>query len=645
MNTSMATNTIVDDLFSRDATGLPVATATPTVDLADGDTYALLAAPVRQQVGDTDVRLLAYNGSVPGPTLRVRQGSSVTFDFTNRTDLESTVHWHGLRLDNRFDGTHETQTPVPVGGTFAYRVRFPDPGVYWYHPHVREDYGQELGLYGNILVVPDAPDYWPPAHREVLLTLDDILIEDGKVAPFSRSETTYAAMGRYGNVLLVGGETTPMLDVRLGEVVRLYLTNTANTRVFNVALPGARMKLVGGDSGRVEREEFVDSVILAPSERAVVDVLFSRSGALTLEHRTPARTYPLATIEVGAEPAMPTLVEQFEALRHNPEWVAERERLASSFEAPPDKTLALVAELDLGTPEGPVVYACPMHPEITGEASDRCPKCGMTLLATAAPSSYVCPMHPDVVSDEPGRCPKCGMALLPAELVAQASGPGTPAHHGDADGHAHHAGHDGAGHDGGDVHAQHGNGHGQHHGAEHASMHHEPARQAEHGDMHAMPEHGDHEDHGHHAEHGQAHGHHGVADGIEWEDEMVDVNRMTTSGNTRWKLVDRATGAVNHEIDWVFRVGDRVKLRLVNETDSDHPMHHPFHIHGAGRFVVLTRDGAKEENLVWKDTVLVRTGQTVDLLLDVTNPGVWMAHCHIAEHHESGMMFSFRVVA
>ena len=86
-----------------------------------------------------------------------------------------------------------------------------------------------------------------------------------------------------------------------------------------------------------------------------------------------------------------------------------------------------------------------------------------------------------------------------------------------------------------------------------------------------------------------------------------------------------------------------MKIRLVNEMDSDHPMHHPFHVHGAGRFLVLARDGEAEPNLVWKDTVLVRTGETVDILLDVTNPGLWMAHCHIAEHHESGMMFSFTV--
>ena len=74
---------------------------------------------------------------------------------------------------------------------------------------------------------------------------------------------------------------------------------------------------------------------------------------------------------------------------------------------------------------------------------------------------------------------------------------------------------------------------------------------------------------------------HAAADGIEWEDDMVEVNRLTTPANMRWKLVDRDTGAENTAIDWRFRVGDRVKIRLVNEMDSDHPMHHPFHIHGA----------------------------------------------------------------
>ena len=101
--------------------------------------------------------MIAYNGSVPGPALRVREGSELVVDVVNEGDLEATVHWHGLRLENRYDGTHETQAPIPVGGSFSYRISFPDPGVYWYHPHIREDYGQELGQYGNILVVPAEP--------------------------------------------------------------------------------------------------------------------------------------------------------------------------------------------------------------------------------------------------------------------------------------------------------------------------------------------------------------------------------------------------------------------------------------------------------------------------------------------------------
>src|SRR4051794_40232048 len=194
------------DHFPTDTTGLPATADTEVVDLADGETFDLRIAPVTNQIGDATVRMLAYNGSIPGPTLRVKQGSEIAVRIANEGDLEATVHWHGLRLENRYDGTHETQELVPVGGRYTARVTFPDPGVYWYHPHVREDYGQELGLYGNCIVVPAETDYWPRVNRELALTLDDVLIEDGRIAAFSRDETTYAAMGRFGNVLLVGGE-------------------------------------------------------------------------------------------------------------------------------------------------------------------------------------------------------------------------------------------------------------------------------------------------------------------------------------------------------------------------------------------------------------------------------------------------------
>jgi FtsP/CotA-like multicopper oxidase with cupredoxin domain len=282
----------------------------------------------------------------------------------------------------------------------------------------------------------------------------------------------------------------------------------------------------------------------------VVDVLVERPGELHLEHRTPDRTYRLATVAVTTDRVVSPGAGQFEVLRRAPELETERRQLERWLAAAPDKVLALVAQMDdpAAMPDG------------------------------AGPVTYACPMHPEVTSQEPGRCPKCGMKLLATATMPE-------------------GGHDPAA-----------MGHGAH----------------------------DHDDEGG----GHAHG---AAGGIEWEDDMVEVNRLTTTATMHWKFLDRTSGTDSPTIDWQFTVGGRVKIRLVNELDSDHPMHHPFHLHGAGRFLVLARDGVPEPNLVWKDTVLVRTGQVVDILFDVSNPGLWMAHCHIAEHMQSGMMFSFNV--
>jgi FtsP/CotA-like multicopper oxidase with cupredoxin domain len=560
--------------FSTDTAGLAEVVPTQLVELADGDTFDLRIAPVVKQLGDDRVRMLSYNGSIPGPTLRVPQACEVVVPVRNDGDVEATVHWHGLCLDNKYDGVpYDTQDPIPIGGSFAYKLRFPHAGLYWYHPHIREDYGLDMGLYGNIVVVPSDEEYWPPVNREVVVTVDDVLIEDGKIAPFHQAGPNYVAMGRFGNVMLTGGEANLQLDARAGEVLRFYLTNTANTRIFNVRLPGARMKLVGGDSGRYERETFIEEVLLAPSERAVVDVHFDSAGTFSLEHRTPDRTYTLGQIVVGEDAVEESLAPEFAKLRTSAELVAERARVAADLWRPPDKTLAFHSEMPLlygdGTQtETATLWTCPMHPEIVRDGPGVCPICGMKLVPKAEeppPALWTCPMHPEIVRAEPGVCPICGMKLVP-----KADGEGVPG----AETHTHS---------------------------------------------------------------------HDTGDGLEWEDLMPEVNKASDSTNMIWKLVDRDTGKANWEIDWAFRVGDQVKIRLLNEMDQDHPMHHPFHIHGAGRFLVLSRDDQPEANLVWKDTVLIRPGESVDILLDVFNPGRWMAHCHIAEHNQSGMMFSFPV--
>lgn len=458
------------------------ATSTEVVVLRHGGVYHLRAGRVRRRIGDAMVEMLAYNGSIPGPTLQVPQGAEITVHFTNETEFETTVHWHGVRVDNRFDGVpHDTQAPVQAKSSFTYRLRFPDAGIYWYHPHMYEDYAQEMGLYGNIVVTPSESNYWPPVNCEVALLLDDILMEEGKIAPFDHS-----GMERLGNVLLLNGESGGVLRAKRGEVVRLHLTNAANARNFNVGIPGARLKVIGGDSGRVEHEQIVDKILLSPSERATVDVLFEEAGEFPIEHSAKSRSYRFGTFVVSEASIESGLAAKFYTLRHDPELTALRGAIHAHFDRAPDKTLVLRGDM----------------PGMSRDGS---------------------------------------------------------------------------------------------HGGGHGNLHH--------GDIeHTMP----------------------------------------AMGQLAWKIVDQATDQVNHAIHWTFNAGEQVKIRIVNDPQVDHPMAHPMHFHGE-RFLVLQRDGVRNDNLAWKDTVLVNTGETIDILLDASNAGSWMAHCHIAEHNEGGMMFTFQV--
>jgi FtsP/CotA-like multicopper oxidase with cupredoxin domain len=557
-----------DDIFPQDASGLPEARATSVVSLADGDVFPLSIGPVGKTIEGARLRMLAYNGSIPGPLLRVKQGTTVTVDVTNDAGLDQTVHWHGLRLDNRFDGVpYDTQQPIPTGGRYSCELKFPDPGLYWYHPHIREDYAQEMGLYGQIIVDPTNPDYWPPANRDIALTLDDLLLQDGQLPAFHRSGPTHTMMGRFGTILLVNGEQDPSFAVSRGEVVRLYLTNTANTRVFNLAITGATLKLIGGDSGRYEREELVDSILLSPSERAIVAVLFDQSATGVLEHRTPHDSSRLATFAVVDAAASPSLADTYRRLRTDPELEAERAALSAYRDRAPDKTLQFVGEMDMS---------------------------GMDMGSMGMGGT-------DMGSMDMGGADMGSMDMGGADVGSMDVG---EKHDDDA---PEMQGHEMEG----------ALGHPAFGGMEHHGM--------GGGDSHGM----------HQAE---------TDDGIEWEDTMPEMNVMSSPSNMVWKIVDTATGSANHEISWKLHVGERVKIRLDNSAGSDHQMHHPFHVHGAGRFLVLDRGGVPEPNLVWKDTVLVRAGEVVHILFHVTNPGRWMAHCHIAEHIESGMMFSFDVL-
>ncbi|MFQ5530424.1 MAG: multicopper oxidase family protein, partial [Gemmatimonadota bacterium] len=320
--------------------------------LSNGDTLRLEATPVRHRVRDRTFTLYGFNGQVPGPLVEVPEAAEITVVFTNHIDWPTTIHWHGLRLENASDGVPGvTQEVVPPGGAFTYSLRFPDAGIYWYHPHHREDVLQDLGLYGNMIARATRPDFYGPVHAESILMLDDLLVGDSGVVPYGADGATHLLNGRFGNVFLVNGEPDFRSRADRGEVVRYYLTNVSNTRTFNLSFGGAPMKLVGSDVGNFEREVWVESVVIAPAERYVVHVRFDRAGEFPLLNRVQAidhinaRFLPqedtLGVVSVADRPASPDLSESFAHLRE-PDFVArELDPYKRVVSRPVDRMLVL----------------------------------------------------------------------------------------------------------------------------------------------------------------------------------------------------------------------------------------------------------------------------------------------------------------
>lgn len=503
--------------FSQSTAGLAEAKSPETVTLKNGDTYNLVASIVKKNINGTEVKMLAYNGSIPGPVIKIPQGGQVTINFKNNLDVATTLHSHGVRDDNKFDGVPDvTQREIPIGGTFTYTLKFPDAGVFWYHAHVREDYTQQLGLYGNYLVIPNNPNYYSPVNKEIPLTISDLLLDNAQIVPFNKSGADHTMMGRFGNTMLVNGDTNYKTTVNKGDVIRFYFTNTANTRPLNLTIPGVKMKQVGGDNGKYEQEQFVDSVLLSPSERAIVEVMFDQPGTFTIENKTPQQTYKLGTIAVSDTQTTQSYTSQFATLRTNSDTTVLIDPLRKYFDKAPDKSLTL--SLSMMNNENP-----------TGN--------GM------------------------------GGSMQGHTMQMMGGDSQTPT-----------------------------------------------------TDTNSMGT--------------------SATEKIEWED--TKMNMTSDTNMMKWKLIDSDTKKENMDINWQFKKGDVVKIKIFNDPNTMHPMQHPIHLHGQ-RFLVLSTNGVKNTNLVYKDSVLIQKGDTVELLVQMDNPGEWVIHCHIPEHMEAGMMSQFTV--
>lgn len=341
------------ETFPRDVTGLPMAVASPTLDVADGEAVELTAAPVRKMVNGREVRMLGYNGSVPGPLIRVRQGSHIRVKLTNKLGLPTTLHSHGVRLNSLSDGASGPH-PVADGDGFTYDVKFPDPGIYWYHGHYREDYSLEHGLYGNYLVVPADTAYWKPADREVVLIIQDLLLDEGGIAPFRKDQAGHVLMGRFGNVFLVNGDTAHALEVKRKEVVRFFVTNACNTRALYLGVKDKDMRVVGSDNGAFEFPYYPGRELVSPGERLVFEAQFPDSGADVLTHAIvraqdpQARHFPLVSIKVLPDSAQTGYHESFYIPDGSPQARASIDSVRDRLDAPPGRELLLTMRMDHG---------------------------------------------------------------------------------------------------------------------------------------------------------------------------------------------------------------------------------------------------------------------------------------------------------
>ena len=237
-------------------------------------THTLTAGVGRQQLVPNqypDTEIWNFNGSAPGPELRVRQGDTLRVRVRNAVPQPTTVHWHGIRLPNAMDGVpHLTQLPIAPGGEFQYAFVLPDAGTYWYHPHERSHEQVARGLYGALIVEEHAP---LPVDRDVTWVLSDWRLnrDASPVADFDDNLFDLTHAGRVGNTVTINGKFTPIggeFSVRAGERIRLRLINAASARIFQLQFDGHAPQVVALDGHPVAPHAAAGGVVLGPGMRA-----------------------------------------------------------------------------------------------------------------------------------------------------------------------------------------------------------------------------------------------------------------------------------------------------------------------------------------------------------------------------------------
>ena len=277
------------------ATALPLQAAVPVLRASSGTA----------QLGPSDMPrtpVWAYGDAVPGPEIRVKRGDRVVQRFANDLPQPSSVHWHGIRIDNAMDGVAGlTQPAVPTGQDFLYDFTAPDAGTYWYHPHNRTWEQLARGLYGPLIVEEDTP---PEVDRDLTLMIDDWrLNEDATLHDSFGSLMDWSHAGRLGNWVTVNGEGEYSTGVQHGERLRLRLINASNARVYSLALKGLDGWVVALDGQPVDQPTRAQSVTLAPAQRVdlIVDVTGQDGAEAFLTSHEGDQDYAIATFDVRGE--------------------------------------------------------------------------------------------------------------------------------------------------------------------------------------------------------------------------------------------------------------------------------------------------------------------------------------------------------